>query len=225
MFIWDALSREDRRHLPRVNPSFAPPPTPGILRCHRRHHRSNSSTNKLPLPLDLSSLTRSRHLRSPSTPVAAVAPTSYTTMPVPRKRLASVNDALLHDKAINASVHDSLSAPRITICMRMRLLFTHNDLYPFHAASALPYSGTKLPLSKRARARAPGHSRLLTSSSLWTNSVIDETHATGLYVHGGRGMVALLEQVDCVLARLPTLGKAPVQSGGAWLSTCQYIAC
>jgi 7-keto-8-aminopelargonate synthetase-like enzyme len=35
--------------------------------------------------------------------------------------------------------------------------------------------------------------------------VIDEVHATGLYLPGGRGMVALLGLVDCVLARLPTL--------------------
>jgi 8-amino-7-oxononanoate synthase len=37
------------------------------------------------------------------------------------------------------------------------------------------------------------------------NLVIDEVHATGLYLPGGRGMVALLGLVDCVLARLPTL--------------------
>jgi 8-amino-7-oxononanoate synthase len=47
------------------------------------------------------------------------------------------------------------------------------------------------------------------------NLVIDEAHATGLYVPGGRGMVALLGLVDCVLAQLPTLGKAPARSGGA----------
>jgi 7-keto-8-aminopelargonate synthetase-like enzyme len=45
---------------------------------------------------------------------------------------ATVNDALLHDKAINASVHDSLSAPRIT--PRMRLPSAHNDVCAFHAA-------------------------------------------------------------------------------------------
>jgi 7-keto-8-aminopelargonate synthetase-like enzyme len=37
--------------------------------------------------------------------------------------------------------------------------------------------------------------------------VIDEAHATGLYVPGGHGMVALLGLVDCVLSRLPTLGS------------------
>jgi hypothetical protein len=39
------------------------------------------------------------------------------------------------------------------------------------------------------------------------NLVIDEAHATGLYVPGGRGMVALLGLVDCVLAQLPALGS------------------
>jgi hypothetical protein len=39
------------------------------------------------------------------------------------------------------------------------------------------------------------------------NSVIDEAHATGFYVPGGRGMFALLGLVDCVLSRLPTLGS------------------
>jgi hypothetical protein len=39
------------------------------------------------------------------------------------------------------------------------------------------------------------------------NLVIDEAHATGLYVPGDRGMVALLGLVDCVLAQLPTLGS------------------
>ena len=40
-----------------------------------------------------------------------------------------------------------------------------------------------------------------------------EAHATGLHVPGGRGIVALLGLVDCVLAQLLTLGKAPARSG------------
>jgi 7-keto-8-aminopelargonate synthetase-like enzyme len=44
------------------------------------------------------------------------------------------------------------------------------------------------------------------------HSAIDEAHATGLFVPGGCGTVALLELVDCVL---PTLGKSPTGSGGA----------
>jgi 7-keto-8-aminopelargonate synthetase-like enzyme len=42
----------------------------------------------------------------------------------------TVNDALLHDKAINTSVHDGLSTPRIT--PRARLPFAHNDVSAFH---------------------------------------------------------------------------------------------
>ena len=38
---------------------------------------------------------------------------------------------------------------------------------------------------------------------------------TGFCVPGGRGMVALLALVDCVLARLPTTGKTPAGPGGA----------
>jgi len=47
------------------------------------------------------------------------------------------------------------------------------------------------------------------------NLVVDEAHATGLYMPRGRGVVALLGLVDWLAAWFPMLGKAPVGSGGA----------
>ena len=51
--------------------------------------------------------------------------------------------------------------------------------------------------------------------------VVDEAHATGIYGHGGCGMVAQLGLEDRVLARLHTFSKALAASGGPfdlWLS-------
>jgi 7-keto-8-aminopelargonate synthetase-like enzyme len=55
------------------------------------------------------------------------------------------------------------------------------------------------------------------------NLIIGKAHATRLYVPGGRGMVALLGLVDCVLAQLHTFGNAFAGSGGACLSSYQHV--
>jgi len=146
-------------------------------------------------------------------------------------------DALLHDEAIHASVHDGARASRIA--PRMRRPFAHNDVYALHAAlwalrdgcaalregkssvfvaveSVYSMDGTVAPL----RAILDAMNEVFPAGN--AHLVVDEAHATGLYGPGCRGMVALLGLEDRVLARLHTFGKALAASGGACLYTCQY---
>jgi 8-amino-7-oxononanoate synthase len=141
-------------------------------------------------------------------------------------------DALLHDEAIHASVHDGARASRIAA--RMRRPFAHNDVRALRSAlcalrdecpalregkssvfvaveSVYSMDGTVAPLCAILDAMEdvfPAGNAYL---------VVDEAHATGLYGPGGRGMVAELGLEDRVLARLHTFGKALAASGGACL--------
>jgi 7-keto-8-aminopelargonate synthetase-like enzyme len=93
----------------------------------------------------------------------------------------------------------------------MCLPFAHNDVYAFHAA--IPCSATKLLFSEsKSTVTLEIIHEFFPADNV--NSYINEAHATGLYVLVVAG-VALLELVDCVLAQMPTLGKAPARSGGA----------
>jgi 8-amino-7-oxononanoate synthase len=139
-------------------------------------------------------------------------------------------DALLHDEAIHASVHDGARASRIA--PRMLRPFAHNDIGALRAAlralwgecaalregrsvvfvaveSVYSMDGTVAPL----RAILDGMDEVFPAGNV--HLVVDEAHATGLYGPGGRGMVALLGLEDRVLARLHTFGKALAASGGA----------
>ena len=143
-------------------------------------------------------------------------------------------DALLHDEAIHASVHDGARASRIAV--RMRRPFAHNDVRALRTAlcalrdeyaalregkssvfvaveSIYSMDGTVAPL----RAILDTMKEVFPAGNAYL--VVDEAHATGLYGPGGRGMVAQLGLEDCVLARLHTFGKALAASGGA----CLYI--
>ena len=143
-------------------------------------------------------------------------------------------DALLHDEAIHASVHDGARASRIAA--HMRRSFAHNDVYALRTAlcalrdeyaalregknsvfvaveSVYSMDGTVAPL----RAIVDTTKKVFPAGNAYL--VVDEAHATGLYGPGGRGMVAQLGLEDCVLARLHTFGKALAASGGA----CIYI--
>jgi 8-amino-7-oxononanoate synthase len=143
-------------------------------------------------------------------------------------------DALLHDEAIHASVHDGARASRIAT--HMRRPFAHNDVRALRTAlcalrdecaalredkssvfvaveSVYSMDGTIAPL----RAILDTMKDVFPAGNAYL--VVDEAHATGLFGPGGRGMVAQLGLEDCVLARLHTFGKALAASGGA----CLYI--
>ena len=143
-------------------------------------------------------------------------------------------DALLHDEAIHASVHDGARASRVAT--HMRRSFAHNDVRALRAAlcalrdeyaalregkssvfvaveSVYSMDGTVAPL----RAIIDTMKDVFPASNAYL--VVDEAHATGLYGPGGRGMVAQLGLEDCVLARLHTFGKALAASGGVCLYT------
>ena len=141
-------------------------------------------------------------------------------------------DALLHDEAIHASVHDGARASRIKA--RMRRSFAHNDVRALRTAlctlrdeytalrggkssvfiaveSVYSMDGTVAPL----RAILDTMKDVFPAGNSYL--VVDEAHATGLFGPGGRGMVAQLGLEDCVLARLHTFGKALAASGGTYL--------
>jgi 8-amino-7-oxononanoate synthase len=141
-------------------------------------------------------------------------------------------DALLHDEAIHASVHDGARASRIAA--RMRRSFAHNDVRALRTALCALRDG--YPVLREGKSNvfvavesvysmdgtvAPLRAILDTMKDVFLTGnaylVVDEAHATGLYGPGGRGMVAQLGLEDCVLARLHTFGKALAASGGAYL--------
>ncbi|KAI9430357.1 pyridoxal phosphate-dependent transferase, partial [Lactarius indigo] len=86
-------------------------------------------------------------------------------------------DALVHDAAIHASVHDGARTSRIA--PGRRRAFAHND-------SVYSMDGTVAPLC----------AMLDTMDAVFpagnAHMVVDEAHATGLYGPEGRGLVALL---------------------------------
>lgn len=137
-------------------------------------------------------------------------------------------DALVHDAAIHASVHDGVRASRIAVGRRRA--FAHNDVCALRAAlcalreecaalragtasvfvaveSVYSMDGSVAPLC----AMLDAMDAVFPAGN--AHMVVDEAHATGLYGPGGRGLVALLGVEERVLARLHTFGKALAASG------------
>ena len=141
-------------------------------------------------------------------------------------------DALVHDAAIHASVHDGARASRVV--PGRRRAFAHNDVGALRDAlcalrgecaalrggtasvfvaveSVYSMDGSVAPLC----AMLDAMDAVFPAGN--AHMVVDEAHATGLYGPGGRGLVALLGVEKRVLARLHTFGKALAASGGAYI--------
>lgn len=144
--------------------------------------------------------------------------------------IPQTGDALLHDAAIHASVYDGARASRLASGRRRS--FAHNDVRALR--DALCALREECKALRRGTASvfvavesvysmdgsvAPLCAMLDTMHAVFpagnAHMVVDEAHATGLYGHRGRGLVALLGVEDRVLARLHTFGKALAASGGA----------
>ncbi len=127
-------------------------------------------------------------------------------------------DALLHDEAIHASVHDGAPASRIV--PRIRHPFVRNDVRALRVSlralrdecaafkdgmssvfvaveSVYSMDGTVAPL----RAILDTIDDVFPAGNAYL--VVDEEHATGLYGPGGRGMVAQLGLEDRAHPRWP----------------------
>ena len=141
-------------------------------------------------------------------------------------------DALLHDAAVHASVHDGARASRVAAGRRRT--FAHNDVRALRAAlcalrdecAALRAGTASVFVAVESvysmdGSVAPLCAMLDTMDAVFpagnAHMVVDEAHATGLYGPGGRGLVALLGVEKRVLARLHTFGKALAASGGAYI--------
>jgi 8-amino-7-oxononanoate synthase len=141
-------------------------------------------------------------------------------------------DALLHDAAIHASVHDGARASRVTAGRRRS--FAHNDVGALRDAlcalreecAALRKGTASVFVAVESvysmdGSVAPLCAMLDTMDAVFpagnAHMVVDEAHATGLYGPRGRGLVALLGVEDRVLVRLHTFGKALAASGGAYI--------
>jgi 7-keto-8-aminopelargonate synthetase-like enzyme len=141
-------------------------------------------------------------------------------------------DALVHDVAIHASVHDGARASRVA--PGRRRAFAHNDvralrdtLCALREECAALRGGTASvfvaveSVYSMDGSVAPLCAMLDTMDAVFpagnAHMVVDEAHATGLYGPGGRGLVALLGVEKRVLARLHTFGKALAASGGAYI--------
>jgi 8-amino-7-oxononanoate synthase len=141
-------------------------------------------------------------------------------------------DALLHDAAIHASVHDGARASRVAVGRRRS--FVHNDVRALRDAlcalrdecAALRKGTASVFVAVESvysmdGSVAPLCAMLDTMDAVFpagnAHMVVDEAHATGLYGPRGRGLVALLGVEDRVLARLHTFGKALAASGGAYI--------
>lgn len=144
--------------------------------------------------------------------------------------IPQAGDALLHDAAIHASVYDGARASRLAAGRRRS--FAHNDVRALRDAlcalreecmalrrgTASVFVAVESVYSMDGSV-APLCAMLDTMHAVFpagnAHMVVDEAHATGLYGHRGRGLVALLGVEDRVLARLHTFGKALAASGGA----------
>ena len=139
---------------------------------------------------------------SSSTPVST--PTRASSRPCR-------SDALLHDKAVHASVHDG--AHVAGVAPRMRRPFTLNDV---GVENVYSMDGTVVPL----RAILDIMDEVFPAGN--THLIVAEAHATGLYAPGGRGIVALLGLEDSVHARLHTFGQGSRRQVVRASFTCQY---
>ena len=145
--------------------------------------------------------------------------------------IPQTGDALVHDAAIHASVHDGARASRVA--PGRRRMFAHNDvralmdaLCALREESAALRTGTASvfvaveSVYSMDGSIAPLCAMLDTMDAVFPAGnaymVVDEAHATGLYGPGRRGLVALLGVEKRVLARLHTFGKALAASGGAY---------
>ncbi|KAH8984364.1 pyridoxal phosphate-dependent transferase [Lactarius hatsudake] len=136
-------------------------------------------------------------------------------------------DALVHDAAVHASVHDGARTSRIAPARRRA--FAHNDVRALRNAlcalrgeCAALRAGTASVFVAVESVVAPLCAMLDTMDAVFpagnAHMVVDEAHATGLYGPGGRGLVALLGVEKRVLARLHTFGKALAASGAVLLT-------
>jgi 8-amino-7-oxononanoate synthase len=124
-------------------------------------------------------------------------------------------DALLHDAAIHASVHDGARASRVAVGRRRS--FAHNDVRALRDAlcalrdecAALRKGTASVFVAVESvysmdGSVAPLCAMLDTMDAVFpagnAHMVVDEAHATGLYGPRGRGLVALLGVEDRVLA-------------------------
>ncbi|KAH8987434.1 PLP-dependent transferase [Lactarius akahatsu] len=142
-------------------------------------------------------------------------------------------DALVHDAAIHASVHDGARTSRIA--PGRRRAFAHNDVRALRnvlcalrdecaalrTGTASVFVAVESVYSMDGTV-APLCAMLDTMDAVFpagnAHMVVDEAHATGLYGPGGRGLVALLGVEKRVLARLHTFGKALAASGAVLLT-------
>ncbi|KAH9052280.1 pyridoxal phosphate-dependent transferase [Lactarius vividus] len=143
-------------------------------------------------------------------------------------------DALVHDAAIHASVHDGARTSRIA--PGRRRAFAHNDVRALRnalcalrgecaalrAGTASVFVAVESVYSMDGTV-APLCAMLDTMDAVFpagnAHMVVDEAHATGLYGPGGRGLVAQLGVEKRVLARLHTFGKALAASGAVLLTS------
>ena len=140
-------------------------------------------------------------------------------------------DIVIYDALIHASVHDGIRASRVPPVSRIP--FQHNSIKSLESIitslmksdqnlangsvclwvaveSLYSMDGDVAPLDQMVdlveRMCPLGNGHI----------IVDEAHSTGIYGPDGRGLVAMMNLEDRIVARLHTFGKALASNGGEW---------
>jgi 8-amino-7-oxononanoate synthase len=116
------------------------------------------------------------------------------------------NASIIYDELIHASVHDG-----IKMSSAASFMFRHNDL--FHLEERLKIAEGAVYVAVESIYSMDGDEALLIEilglcKKYNANLIVDEAHATGVTMNGGKGLVQQLGVEKEVFARVHTFGKA-----------------
>jgi len=120
--------------------------------------------------------------------------------------IASKNDTIIYDELIHASIHDG-----IKLSGASAFLFKHNDL--IHLEERLKIARGIIYVAVESIYSMDGDEASLKEivdlcKKYNANLIVDEAHATGITINGGKGKVQELNLQEKVFARVHTFGKA-----------------
>ena len=119
--------------------------------------------------------------------------------------LLQKDDTIIYDELIHASIHDGI---RLTSAIKYS--FKHNDIA--HLEDRLKIAEGTIYVAVESVYSMDGDEALLEEivglcKKHNANLIVDEAHATGVTVNGGKGLVQLFNLEKEVFARLHTFGK------------------
>ncbi|WP_201457077.1 pyridoxal phosphate-dependent aminotransferase family protein [Chlamydia sp. 17-3921] len=151
---------------------------------------------------------------------ALIFNTGYTANLGLISTIATVQDRILHDFHIHASIHDG-----IRLSKAKSFPFRHNDLYHLEQRLATPWAGRTFVCVESVYSLIGSIAPLQKIQELCEHYeaflIVDEAHAIGIFGNYGEGLTTHLGLQNKVFATLYTFGKALGVHGAA--ITCSTI--